>query len=365
MEDSASRTGQVTVGVDVSDRYSRICVLDEGGEVREEGRLQTRPEAFEKRFRSFDPARIAIEVGTHSPWLSRLLEGLGHEVFVANPRQVHLIYKNDSKDDRVDAELLARLARVDPRLLKPIRHRGREAQRDLAALRARDTVVRFRTGLVTHVRGAVKAIGGRLPSCSTESFPRKVLEHIPKELKYAMAPILEVIQTTTAQIRIYDKQVEDKADKKYPETALLRQVAGVGPLTAVAYVLTIEEPSRFTKSRTVGAFLGLRPRRDESGDSKPQLRITKAGDSFLRRLLVGSAQYILGPHGPDSDLKRWGLALAERGGKNAKKRAVVAVARKLAVLLHRLWVTAEVYEPLRNTVLRGEVPTATMPAVQS
>ena len=126
----------------------------------------------------------------------------------------------------------------------------------------------------------------------------------------------------------------------------MRQVKGVGPITALAYGLTLENAEHFAKSRAVGPYLGLVPKQEDSGESQPQLGISKAGDTMVRKLLVGSAHYILGPFGPDTDLRGYGLRLCERGGKNAKKRAAVAVARKLAVLLHRLWVSGEVYEPL-------------------
>ena len=134
---------------------------------------------------------------------------------------------------------------------------------------------------------------------------------------------------------------------------LLRQVPGVGALTALTYVLTLEDPARFADPRAVGSYLGLRPRQADSGDLSPQLHVTKAGDEMLRRLLVGAAHYILGPFGPDTDLRRWGLGLAARGGKRGKRLAVVAVARKLSVLLLRLWATGEAYEPLRNAAGEG------------
>jgi transposase len=259
-----------------------------------------------------------------------------------------MIYENDSKSDEVDAEMLARIARTDPKLLAPIRHRGAAAQADLAIIRARHALVSSRTQLVNHVRGAAKAFGHRVPKCSTKSF-HKHGTAIPMELRPALAPLLDMIAKLTAEIQKYDRQVEAMAEERYSEAMILQQVNGVGPLTAVTYVLTIEDPHRFKKSRSLGPYLGLRPRHDKSGNRDPQLRITKAGDVALRRLLVGCSHYILGPFGTDSDLRRYGLALCERGGKNAKKRAVVAVARKLAVLLHRLWMTGEVYEPLRNT----------------
>lgn len=342
----------VTGGLDVSDRYTYVCVLNLGGQVVDEGRVPTSAEALRRRFGGLPRTRLVLETGAHSPWVSRLLEECGHEVLVANARQVRLIAESDSKTDRTDAETLARLGRLDPALLKPIRHRGPAAQRDLALIRARDALVQARTQLVNHVRGAVKTVGGRLPKCSTESFPMRVRVAIPEALRPALTPLLDVIATITTEVRRYDHQVEALATTRYPATAALRQVTGVGALTALSYVLTLEDPARFPKSRAVASYLGLRPKQRDSGERAPALRITKAGDTFVRRLLVGSAHYILGPFGPDTDLRRWGLTLAARGGKNAKKRAVIAVARKLAVLLHRLWVSGAVYEPLRLAARR-------------
>jgi transposase len=277
-----------------------------------------------------------------------LLGELGHEVLVANARQLRLIYGRDRKNDRVDAETLARLGRVDPALLRPIRHRGAEAQADRAQLRARDGLVRARTQLINHVRGAVKAVGGRVPASSAPAFARHAAGHLPPALAPALAPVLEQIATLTDQIRGMERQLARLAATRYPETARLRQVSGVGPLIALCYVLTLEDPHRFASSRSIGAYLGLCPRQADSGAYRPQLRITKRGDAMLRRLLVNGAQYILGPFGPDTDLRRWGLQLAARGGKNAKKRAVIAVARKLAALLHRLWIDDRPYEPVRG-----------------
>jgi transposase len=336
------------VGVDLGDRFSRYCVLDQQGQVLEEDTVATTGRAFRKLFGDRPAARVVIEVGTHSPWVQRLLQELGHETITANPRYVRLIYSSGSKNDQLDAERLARLARVDPKLLHPIQHRGGTAQADRALLRSRNALVECRTKLVNHARGTVKSIGGRLPTCSTSSSHKRVRQDLPDELKPALTPVLDTIAALTLKIQKLETRIERLASKRYPETGLLRQVSGVGPLTALSYVLTVEDPQRFKSSRAIGPYLGLRPRQSQSGDVDPELRITKAGDSDLRRLLVGSAHYILGPFGPDTDLRRWGLALAARGKKNAKKRAVVAVARKLAVLLHRLWVTAEVYEPLRT-----------------
>jgi transposase len=355
MDDGSRRKLSMTLGIDLGDKYSYLCLIDtESGEVIEEGRLRTSLDAFRRRFSSERPLRIAIEAGTHSPWASRVLKECGHEVLVANPRKIRLIYANKRKTDEIDAENLARLARLDPKLLYPLKHRGEDSQAHLALIRSREALVGARTQLVNHVRGAVKSFGGRLPKCPARSFHNKVVEHIPEALWAALGPILETIGSLTERIREYDRQLETVCQEHYPETELLRQVEGVGALTALTFVLTLEDPSRFAKSRTVGAYLGLVPATDQSGERDPQKHISKEGDQMLRRLLVGSAHYILGPFGSDSDLRRHGLKIASRGGKNAKKRAAVAVARKLSVLLHRLWVTGEVYEPLYNTHRRAE-----------
>jgi transposase len=344
----------VTAGVDLGDKSSYLCLLDtESGEVIEEGRLRTSPEAFRRRFASELPMHIAIEAGTHSPWVSRLLEECAHEVLVANARKLRLIYTNKRKTDEIDAENLARLARVDPKLLYPLKHRGEHSQAHMALIRSREALVSCRTQLVNHVRGAVKSFGHRLPKGPASGFHKKAAEHIPEALWPALGPILEQIGSLTERIREYDRKLQEISTQHCPETGLLRQVEGVGPLTALTFVLTLEDPYRFEKSRSVGAYLGLVPARDQSGDRDPQKRISKEGDEMLRKLLVSGAHYILGPFGSDSDLRRHGEKIASRGAKNAKKRAVVAVARKLAVLLHSLWISGELYEPLRNAGRSG------------
>lgn len=352
--EAKSRPVAFYIGIDLGDRRSRYWFLDAGGETVVEGSLATTKVEFLAHFSQIARSRIALEVGTHSPWVNALLEELGHEVYVANPRKMESIYKNKRKNDRADAKILAHNVRSDIRLLHPIRHRGVEARQDLVMLRARDAMVSVRTKLVNSVRGLVKSVGGRLPGCSTHSFHKTDVEKIPEGIRGALQPMLEEIESLTKRIDEYDKRVSALARKKYPETKLLQQVKGVGDLTALAFVLTLENPERFEKSRDVGPYLGLVPKQYDSGDSSPQLRITKTGDGMVRRLLVGSSQYIMGPFGEDCDLRRQGLKLAARGGKNAKKRAVVAISRKLGVLLHSLWRSGEVYEPLRQAALEQE-----------
>ena len=338
------------IGIDLGDRVSHACVLSkETGEIVERRRLATTRKGFCDLLQGRKRSLVAIEVGTHSAWVSRLIPELDHDVLVGDARRLAFIFKSNDKSDRSDAENLARVARLDPGLLYPIQHRAESAQVDLAVLRVRNGLVEVRTKLINQVRGLVKSHGSRLRSCSATSFLSKAAPSIPDALRAAVNPLLDVLREVGRKIRECDAKVKALGEEIYPETELLRQVVGVGPVTGLAYVLVLGDPARFRRSRDLGAFVGLTPRRDQSGGRDPQLGITKAGNPFLRRLLVQAAQYILGPFGPDTDLRRFGEAIADRGGANAKKRAVVAVARKLAVLLHALWKTGSVYEPIRST----------------
>lgn len=341
-----------TIGLDLSDKTGVYVVLDRDGEVCREGKVTLTRQALGKAFGGGSPRLVAIEVGAHSPWVSRELALLGHEVVIGNPRQVKLISHSKKKSDREDALMLARLVRLDRRLLRPVQHRGEQAQADLAMLRSRSLLVASRTSLINSVRGMVKTTGLRLPRCSADSFADKARPHLPRELVPALEPLLAEIAGLTARIKQMNHDLEDTARERYPETHLLRQVSGVGLICSLTYVLTLEEPGRFRRSRAAGAYLGLVPRQRQSGEQQPQMHITKTGDVALRSVLVQSAQYILGRHGPDSDLRRWGLKLAGEGNKARRKKAIIAVARKLAVLLHHLWSTGQVYEPLRQTQLQ-------------
>ena len=342
------RGKKLTIGMDLGDRTSRYCVLGEEGEVLLERSVATTQQGLSQAFGALPHSRVAIETGQHSPWVSRHVSQLGHEVIVAHARNVRLIGESTRKDDRLDAKTLARLARIDPALLSPVRHRSAEAQAHLIRIRARAVLVAARTALVNAVRGLTKAYGERLRKCKPEQIRKELAAELSPELRIALEPLFQEIQSLSERIQHYDQQIEQIAQQHYPEVAQLQQVKGVGTLIALTYVLTVDDPHRFRRSRELGCYIGLRPGRRNSGQSQPQLHISKEGNSYLRTLLVQGAQYILGPFGKDCDLRRWGLKLAQRGGRNAKKRAVVAVARKLAVLLHKLWVSGEVYEPLRN-----------------
>jgi transposase len=315
---------RTTIGMDLGDKVSRYCVLNDVGEVTLERGVPTTKKGMLQTFCAVRRCRIAIEVGTHSPWVSRLLSELGHEVIVANARQLKLISASSRKDDKLDAQMLARLARMDPKLLSPIRHRSAEAQADLNLVRVRAALVEGRTALVNTARGLCKAAGERLPSCDTDQMDVERMAKVPAELRTVLQPLIESVESMTEKIHECDRKLEQIARDRYPETKLLKQVKGVGTLIALTFVLTLEDKTRFAKSRDVGCYVGLRPKRSDSGESQPQLRITKEGDVYLRKMLVQGAHYVLGYRGPDTDLRRWGQKLAARGGKNAKKRAIVA-----------------------------------------
>lgn len=339
------------VGIDLGDRWSVVGGLDKRtGEVWPHRRVRTEPGAMEELFASLPaPCRVVMETGTHSPWISRIAERHGHEVLVGQARKLRAIWQNDRKSDDADVDILWQIADVRTELLHPIQHRSAQSQWDLSLLRLREQLVAARTKLVNSVRGTVKALGYRVPGCSPESFARRAATELPERLRQLVAPLLAAIAELSAQVAEYDAKIQALIRTAYrASTRRLLEVNGVGPVTALAYVLVVDDPARFRKSRMVGAYAGLVPRRDQSGESDRQLPISKSGDEMLRRLLVQCAQHILGHRGRDSDLRRWGLARAERGGANAKKKAVVGVARRLAVLLHRLWVDDLAYEALRT-----------------
>ena len=341
-----------TVGIDLGDRKSVLCRLNQAGEVVERRTFASTPEGIERYFRGAPHARIVMEVGTHSPWISRLLQELGHEVIVANPSKIRR-GRTRRKSDRIDAEWLARQGRADPKLLWPITHRGERAQADLVLMKTRDVLVKSRSMFVSHVRGSVKSLGGRIPSCSTESFHRTAPQHIPDVLRSILAETIEEIRRLTQRIYAIEREIQKKIDEEYPEARAMQQIKGVGPITALSFALVVEDPSRFGKRRSVGAYMGLVPHLEDSGEQESELRISKAGNELCRKYLVQAAHYVLGPFGPDCDLRQWGMQMV--GGsqsKKVKKRAVVAVARKLSVLMLTLWVSGKRYEPLFNTQQR-------------
>jgi len=334
-----------TLGLDLGDQRHFVCVLNATGQVIREGFLTNTRPALLKLLEDFPAATVAMEAGTHSPWISRFLSEHGARVIVANPRKLHAISRHERKCDRRDAQMLARLARVDAALLHPIEHGSAQAQHDWLGLKLRDALVRSRVSLINAVRFTLKSLGYAVRNPSSESFHKRVVAEIPAGCRAVIEPMLTVLEKITAEIKALEKQLVARSRAEYPVTQRLQQISGVGPLTALAFVLKIGDPQRFGRSRDVGAYLGLCPRRDQSGGTDKQLRISKCGDGLLRRLLVSAAHYILGPFGPACALRQYGERLRGNGSAREKKRAVVAVARKLAVLLLSLWKQGTDYEP--------------------
>jgi transposase len=331
-----------TVGIDLGDQFSHYCIVDADGEVVEQGRFRNQTSSIAKHFAG-PRRRIALEAGAQSAWISRELAALGQEVIVANARQLKWITASDTKNDPVDARKLALLARADPQLLHPVQHRTAAQQAELGVIRARDAMLRARTLLINSARGIAKGFGLRLPKSITATFGARALRDLPAALRTALGGLLEQIDQLSKSLGSYDVEL-DAVAAAHPETKRLSSIPGVGTLTAVTFSLTLGRPQRFAHSRDVAGFLGLRPKQRQSGARDPQLGISKSGDPYLRKLLVQCAHHILGPFGKDSALRRWGLAKGE-GGKRATLRAIVAVARKLSVLLHRLWTSGEFFKP--------------------
>lgn len=335
------------IGMDLGDKTAHLCVLDSEGQVAEESVLRLTTAVITSRFSALPPTRVVMEVGSNSRWIGAHIAELGHEVLVADARQLKLISASNTKSDRNDAELLARLGRADDlKLLKPITHRSEATHAALAVIRSRKAAVEARVKLINSVRGQLKSMGHRLPGTATYRF-HLLLELVPQRARPAMEPLMAAIAQLSASIDTFDQEIERIIREDFPQTELLRQVPGVGSIVGLTFLLTIEDPSRFKSSRAVGAYLGLVPRRSQSGGVDPRLSITKAGDVYLRKLLNQSAHYVLGHFGPDCELRRWGLKMAGEDGGNRRK-AVTAVARKLSVLLLTLWKTASVYDPFHH-----------------
>ena len=325
-------TETLTIGLDLGDRRHTACVLHADGHIVAEEVITNTRECLAAFAGRWPGATIIMETGTHSPWVSRLFAACGHPVHVANARKVRAIAQSPTKSDQEDARMLARLGRADPALLSPIQHRSEAGQRALLRIKVREALVRSRVNQMNSVHFLLKSLGLQVPSGSkATTFTRKLRPMLDAATCALVEPLLGMIDALNARIKQLDTELESFAREQYPVTERLRQVDGVGPLTALAFVLTIEDPKRFPKTRDAGAYLGLVPRRDQSGNTDKQLPITKAGNVQLRCLLVNCAHYILGPFGPPSHLREAGLRIAARGGKSAKKRAVIAVARKLAV----------------------------------
>jgi transposase len=337
----------LTIGLDLGDGTTHVCVLDRDGEIVGETVLPTDRDSLEVLFNQVAGvrARVVCEVGSQSRWVQKFARECGIEdCIVTNPRKLLLITQSLKKTDQSDAYVLARAGQSMPELLSPIEHVSDEIYADRALLESRDHLVRMRTQLITRIRSLVKTSSTKIARCSPESFHHKAPEHIPEMLRPACKPLFAMLEALDPQIRQIEKELRKLIKKKYAIAAKLQEIAGVGCIVALSFVLTVGDPSRFQDARAIGAYFGLTPRKRQSGSSNPQLGITKAGNRGMRCRLVLAAHCLLA-RGEDCALKRWALKLCERGGRNAKKRAIIALARKLAVIMLALWKNDTAYDP--------------------
>jgi len=347
-ERTVDKTIDINVGIDLGDKYSQICEIDGDG-VLTEVRLATTESKLREQFEGKPRRRIIMEVGSQSRWISELLTSFGHEVLVLDARHVKMISDGLYKDDRKDAFLLARMGREAPGLLKVVHHRALDHQHVLTLVRARACAVRGRTQVVNTLRGLLKPYGIRLPKHSKSSdFLLWMYDFVPPPVLKLIEPLLPLLQEFDIRVDEYDKQAKAMLPTFAPHAMKLTNVYGVGDLTVLYFVALIGDPKRFPKSRDVGAYLGLCRRRNDSGERASELRITKAGDPYMRALLSNCASHILGPFGKDCDLRAWGLKKAGAGSRVEKRKAKVAVARKLSVLLLTLLKSGKDYKPFRD-----------------
>lgn len=349
-----------TIGLDLGDTNSTLCELDASGAIVARAEVPTSRAALTAKFKRRARTRIVLEACGQSTWIAKLLESFGHEVYVANPRQLHLISKSVRKTDRNDAHLLARIGRSDLGLLQPTHVRSQPSVEARTVLSARRNLVQVRTRLINSVRAAAKGFGQKLKTCGSDAFAKMATVGLAPELLALIQPQIDTLVFLQEQIELYDERIEKLGNEHFPQTTLLRAIHGVGPQVALAFVAAIDDPRRFARSRDVGPYLGLTPRRDQSGDSDPRLRITKHGDGDMRSLLVSAATHVLRKGAPDCDLKRFGKRIAgPTPTPREKARARIAVARKLAVLMHRLLRNGEVYDAQYRSKHTRDEPAST------
>lgn len=349
MSKCSTKTQKVYVGFDVSEKKIATFAICGEKTSKDNPEISNDPEAIKQFLKIFpDPKNVCVvmETGTHSLWMSELIRKLGFEVIVAHARDLALIYGTDKKNDKLDAEKLARLAQADKKLLHPVEHMTMERRTDLMVVKSRDLVVRQRVQTINAIRGFLRSCGCKMIEAGyTADSIKKCCSALPAEVKPAIIPLLQHICYCDRIIKDYDRQIR-KLCQKYHETDILRQIPGVGELTALAFVLIIGNPRRFKNAQRLCAYLGLVPKQDQSGDTDKQLGITKQGNKLGRRLLIQASHYIMGPFGKDCKLRSFGLRIQSRGGNSAKMKSFVAVARKLVTVMFALWMNPGVpYDP--------------------
>ena len=351
-----------TIGADVSDRTTKICVMTkaDGGERRivVETTCATTKAGFEEAFSKFDRSwPVVFETGTHCRWMDRLFRRMGFKTIVGNPGKIPSITKSNTKNDRNDARELARLAIADPAMLHPVFLRDEVYQQMLRFHHARNVLISQRTQTINQIRGFAKSMGYRIECSSTGRFHEQRKAGWPNELEECTWPLMGVLKAINLKIKAYDKLIARLAERPEfkPMIERVRVVYGVGTIGSTVFVAAIGgRPDRFDRVRDIGPYFGMIPKQDQSGDDDKQLHITHAGPEIVRTALVECAGVVMMEKSKDTDLKLKGLRIAMRGGKIARKKAKVAVARGLAVAMLALLQHPErEYVPLSEEGKKG------------
>ena len=351
-----------TIGADVSDRTTKICVMTkaEGGERRIvlETTCATTKAGLEEAFSKFDRSwPVAFETGTHCRWMDGVFRKMGFKTIVGNPGKIPSITKSNTKNDRNDARELARLAIADSAMLHPVFLRDEVYQQMLRFHHARNMLISQRTQSTNQIRGFAKSVGHRIECSSTEKFHEQGKAGWPRELEECAWPLMGMLKTINLKIKAYDKLIARLAERPEFKSMVerVRVVYGVGIIGSTVFVAAIGgRPDRFAHTRDIGPYFGMIPKQDQSGDDDKQLHITHAGADIVRTTLVECAGVVMMDKSKDTDLKLKGLRIAMHGGKIARKKAKVAVARGLAVAMLALMQHPErEYIPLSEEGKKG------------
>jgi len=351
----------ITIGMDLGNKKHTVCALDQEGKVLWRREVANTPEALKPFFEENAGATVAMETGLCCRWISALAKSCGCDALVGNARKLAAIWQSKQKNDENDALLIAKLARADRELFHPVELRDDERHEMVQIIELREVAVSQRTQAVNSVRGLCKAHGVFIPKCDAACFHRVAKDAIPKGMAWKFKPMLRHLKGLATTIKRYDAMLEKYAQAHFKEEVeLLRTIPSVGPITSCAFVAHVADPKRFGSARDAGAYFGLTPGQDQSGDKDAPKRITKAGSTLMRHLLVTAANYILRASSPDTALKRHGERICARGGKVARRKAKTAVARKLAVVMLAMLKSGKAYDDglAAKNAATGDAPAA-------
>jgi transposase len=332
------------VGLDASKRHTSVCVTDPNGNVLREGRVETTPKAIVGFLRGDGArfARIGIESSSLAPWIYEGLARARLPIICIEARHAHgALGTQPNKTDRSDARGIADLMRTGS--YRAVHIKTLESRRIRAMLTARKLLKAKAQDIQNGIRGLLLGLGFKFESGRTATFDRRVRTAVSKHefASTIVAPLLELRSKILTEVAHFERRLGDIA-RHDPVCTLLQTAPGVGPLTALIYRTSVDEPGRFASSRAVGPHLGLVPQTHQSGDIEWRGRISKHGDRDARSALFMAAMVLLTHRGATSWLRRWGEAVAARRGR---KRAIIAVARRLAVVLHKMWLTESPFRP--------------------